>query len=319
MLASLLGLVSPAGLRARLSVLIFHRVKAAPDELFVEDIVASKFDSLCGWLVDWFNVLPLDQAARRLSEGTLPPRALCITFDDGYADNREVALPILLRHGLTATFFITTGFLDGGRMWNDSVIEALRGTRLERLDLRDLLGDDFAPLALQGASPRRVAIDAVIERIKYLAPAERQTMVDEIARRLGTELPRNLMMSSQQVREMRQAGMQIGAHTLTHPILARLDAAAARAEIGGSKRFLEALLDEPVTLFAYPNGKPGRDFNDESVAIARELGFETAVTTAWGVAGRTTDRLRLPRFTPWERTRLRFGARMFNTLRTQSV
>jgi len=121
------------------------------------------------------------------------------------------------------------------------------------------------------------------------------------------------------VRAMRRAGMQIGAHTLTHPILARLDADSARAEIGGSKRFLEALLDEPVTLFAYPNGKPGRDFSDESVAIARDLGFETAVTTAWGVADRNSDRLRLPRFTPWERTRLRFGARMFNTLRTRPV
>jgi peptidoglycan/xylan/chitin deacetylase (PgdA/CDA1 family) len=60
-----------------------------------------------------------------------------ITFDDGYADNVEVALPILLRYEIAADFFVSTGFLDGGRMWNDTVIEAFRATPLDRVDLGD--------------------------------------------------------------------------------------------------------------------------------------------------------------------------------------
>ena len=73
-----------------------------------------------------FNVIPLLDAVRHSAAGTLPPRAACITFDDGYADNAEVALPILQRHKLHATFFVATGFLNGGRMWNDTIIELVR-------------------------------------------------------------------------------------------------------------------------------------------------------------------------------------------------
>ena len=77
----------------------------------------------------------------RLQQGRLPPRALAITFDDGYADNRTVAAPLLERHGLPCTFFVATGFLDGGRMWNDTLIETVRRAPGQTLDLRDLTPD----------------------------------------------------------------------------------------------------------------------------------------------------------------------------------
>src|SRR4029453_16058094 len=81
---------------------------------------------------------PLPDAILGLREGRLPPRALTITFDDGYADNCTVALPILQRHELRAAFFIATDYLDGGRMWNDTVIEAVRGCSRSALNLDDL-------------------------------------------------------------------------------------------------------------------------------------------------------------------------------------
>ena len=90
------------------------------------------------WIRSWFNVLPLALAVERLRQGDLPARALAITFDDGYADNAEVAAPILERLGLPATFFVTTGFLQGGCMWNDRVIEALRNCAADELDLSEL-------------------------------------------------------------------------------------------------------------------------------------------------------------------------------------
>jgi len=314
MLRPVLTQLSPAGPRARLSTLIFHRVLPEADPLFPGEVDAARFDALCRWVAGWFNVLPLDEAVRRLRERSLPARALCITFDDGYADNHDVALPILLRHRLVSTFFIATGFIDGGRMWNDTVIEAVRHCRAPSLDLSGLGVDGLAVLPLTDNAARRAAIDGILNLIKYRPIAERLQLAQRIAELAQVAPSDALMMAADQVRALRRAGMQIGAHTVSHPILATLPDDAARAEIGASKRWLEDLLRERVTLFAYPNGRPGRDFNERSVALAREAGFDAAVTTAKGVADAGTDLFRVPRFTPWDATPWRFGLRMAHNL-----
>lgn len=313
MLRPLLSVLSPAGARGRLSILIFHRVLPGPDPLFPEEVHADRFDTLCAWVRRWFTVLPLDTAVARLHEGTLPPRALSITFDDGYADNHDIALPILQRHGLKATFYVATGFLDGGRMWNDTVIESVRRSTLPQLDLRDL-ADGLQCYQLASVPQRRAAIDHLIGQVKYRPVRERAELVAAIASRAEAALPNDLMMRTEQVQALRRAGMQIGAHTMTHPILARLSDDEMRHEIAGSKQALESMLDEPVTLFAYPNGKPGEDYDARGVDIVRTLGFHSAVSTAWGAARRGDDLFQIPRFTPWDRSRLRFGARMARNL-----
>src|SRR5450830_974273 len=304
--------MSPAGASAHLSVLIFHRVLPEPDSLFPDEMHARRFDALCSWLASWFNVLPLDKAVARLKAGTLPARAACITFDDGYADNPRVALPILQRHGLTATFFIATGFLDGGRMWNDTIIETVRGCKVPELDLSSL---GLGHYALGAINDRQAAIAALINQIKYRPIQERISITEQLAHLAQVQLPQDLMMTSQEVKAMRQAGMQIGAHTVSHPILARLTDDQARQEIGDSKRFLEQLLGEPVGLFAYPNGKPGEDYSPQTVEVVRSLGFDAAVSTRWGASGTGDDLFQIRRFTPWDKTRLRFGVRMLNNLR----
>ena len=277
----LLSMRSPDGPKARLSVFIFHRVLPEPDALFPEEIHARRFDELCGWLAAWFNVLPLDHAVARLQAGTLPARAACITFDDGYADNYSVAMPILQRHGLTATFFIATGFLDGGRMWNDTIIETVRRCQSDVLDLSEL-GLGSHPLG--GIAAQQAAIGSLIGQIKYQPVEERLNLTEDIARIAKVQPPQNLMMTSMEVKAMRQAGMQIGAHTVSHPILARLTDEQAKDEIGASKRFLEELLGERIAVFAYPNGKPGEDYSPQSVDVVRSLGFDAAVSTQWGAS-----------------------------------
>ena len=306
---------SPGGSHGRLSVLIFHRVLPVRDPLFPQEIDARAFDKVCRWARAMFNILPLDQAAQRLAEGTLPARALAITFDDGYADNHDVALPILARHGLPAAFFIATGYLDGGRMFNDSIIESVRLTQRPGLDLRDMFEDDQARYALSSMAQRRAAIDNIIPRIKYFQVDERNKLVEMIAHRADVKLPDDLMMTSAQVVAMRRAGMQIGAHTVSHPILARLSADDVRREMTESRRFLEQLLGERVGLFAYPNGKPELDYNASCVAAVREGGFDAAFTTAWAAGHRKTSSFEIPRFTPWDRSGWRFGWRMLNNLR----
>lgn len=316
MLRLLLKALSPAGTRGRLSILILHRVLPSVDPLFPSEVDAARFDSMCQWLREYFNVLPLDEAASRLSGGTLPERALAITFDDGYADNHDVALPILQKHGLTATFFIATGFLDGGRMWNDTVIESVRRSPLTALALDGTDAASVGPLPLDSVESRAAAIGKLLGAIKYLPGEKRLACVAAIAERSKSPMPDDLMMRSDQVRALHRAGMQIGAHTVSHPILAKLTPDAARDEIARSKRSLESLLGDSVELFAYPNGKPGTDYTDASVEVVRELGFSSAVSTAVGAAGKGADPFQLPRFTPWDRSRGRFAARMARNLWT---
>lgn len=314
LIRTLLSAVSPGGHRGKLSTLIFHRVLPEADPLFPEEMTRQRFDQVCTWVKDWFNVLPLDEAAKRLTQGTLPPRALALTFDDGYADNFTVAAPVLKKHGLPCTFFVATGFLDGGRMWNDTLIEAVRRCGTATLDVSSIL-PGLGVQELSHAASRRAAVDRLIAACKYLAPPERQALVDRIAERAGCQLPADLMMTSAQVRQLGQLGMQIGAHTVTHPILAKLPKAEALAEMLQSKRTLEDIISSPVTLFAYPNGKPGTDYGPESVELAREAGFAAAVSTQHGVSTRATDLFQLRRFTPWDQRRLRYGLRLAHNLK----
>lgn len=315
MIRQCMALMSPAGARARLSVLIFHRVLPEPDPLFPDEIHARQFDTMCAWFRDWLQVLPLDEAVARLQAGTLPARAACITFDDGYADNHDIAMPILQRHGLTATFFVATGYLDGGCMWNDVLIESVRRTRNAVWDLSNLLGDDLRAVPVATISDKQHAIQGLIDRIKYLPVQQRSRLCADIAERVGVPVLADLMMRSEQVRAMDRGGMLVGAHTVSHPILARLGRDEAAHEILRSKQALENLLQKPVRTFAYPNGKPGTDYLPETVDIVRSLGFDAAVSTRWASSHGGTDVFQIPRFTPWDRSRLYFGARLMANLR----
>lgn len=306
-LAPLFRRLSPPGRQARLSILIFHRVLPRSDSLCPDLPDAARFHSMLRWITAWFNVLPLDAAVHRLGAGTLPERAAAITFDDGYEDNFSVALPLLREHDVPATFFIATGFLDGGRMFNDTVIEAIRGCRRPELDLENLGLGRFPLLTVQD---RRAAIDACIGKLKYRPSQDRIALSERIVDCAETKVPADLMMSSQQVRELHRHGMQIGAHTVSHPMLALVAADEARREMAESRDRLRAIVDDDVILFAYPNGKPGDDFRPDHVRLAREIGFEAAVSTQPGVASALSDVMCLPRFTPWERDRVRFGLRL---------
>ena len=313
MLRPVFDALSGAGPSARLSVLIFHRVLQIADPLFPDEIDAERFDRICTWLKAWFNVLPLDAAVASLKAGTLPARSACITFDDGYADNCQIALPILQRHGLCATFFIATGFLNGGRMWNDTLIETVRARVGSTLDASCA---GLGHYRLDAIPQSRQAIDALIAKVKYLGIAERILVTQELADTAKVGLPNDLMMSSTEVKTLHQAGMQIGAHTVSHPILARLRDDEAMQEIQASKVFLQDLLGERIGLFAYPNGKPGEDYSAQTVNVVRQLDFDAAVSTTWGTTSPGDDLLQIRRFTPWDRSKLRFGLRLLANLRS---
>lgn len=301
---------SPGG-KQGLSILIYHRVLPQKDPLFPEEIDRADFDRQLRILKSMFTVIPLIDAVRHAKAGTLPANAACITFDDGYADNAEVALPVLRDHGLSATFFVATGFLNGGRMWNDTVIEVVRRCAGPVLDA-NTIGLGSHPVG--SIEQRQQAIASLIGQLKYLPLEERARQVGRLVELASVAVPDDLMMTSEQVRELSNAGMDIGGHTVNHPILAKLSPAQARAEIEQGKLELEAITGAPVTLFAYPNGKPGADYAAEHVAMIKELGFEAAVSTSRGASRNNIDLFQLPRFSPWDRTPLRFALRMTRNL-----
>ena len=305
--------LSPAGRRARLSILIYHRVLADTDPLFPNEPTAASFDRQMALLKSVFTVLPLHEAAARLQAGTLPARAACITFDDGYADNLTLATPILKKHGLHATFFIATAYLNGGRMFNDTVIEAIRRSPLRTLNLDEL---GLGKFDISGNEAKARAIGQILPQVKYLPLGAREQAAARIAELTQCgPLPDDLMMTTGQLQALHAAGMEIGGHTARHPILAKLDADAARTEIAAGKTFLEQTLNTPIRLFAYPNGKPGTDYRPEQAAIVRELGFDAAVSTQWGSATQSSDPFQLPRFTPWSSKPARFVPMLLGNLR----
>ena len=291
-----------------LSILIYRRVVASPDPLFPETLDARRFEQHLRLLRRWFRVLPLALAVRRLNDRSLPSRAACITFDGGYADNAAVALPLLQRYGLHATFFVASGFLDGGYSWSDAVIEMVRRAPGARLNLgRGGFGSyDIACLAR-----RRAVIDLLLSALATLAPVERLERV-----RLMTRRTTPTMLSSDQLLALHRAGMEIGGHTVNQMPLASLSNAEARGEIANGRSKLETIIQAPVRLFAYPHGKPGCDFEKRHGNMLRSAGFDAAVTTAAGAARPGADLYELPRFTPWDRSSSGFLLRMGSNLLT---
>ena len=291
-----------------LTILIYHQVMPVPDSLRPGEADAETFDRQMAFLARHFSVLPLVDAVAALRGGTLPRRACCVTFDDGYTDNLTVAEPILARYRLPATAFVATAYLDGGRMFNDSVIELIRRVPGDVLDLGTLeLG--VHPVAT--TEDRVRAIDALLARLKYIEPLKRQALVNRMIEVSGCAgLPNDLMLTSEQLCELSARGVEIGGHTDAHAVLTTLSVQAAREEIAKGKARIEELIAKPVRTFAYPNGRPGRDYDAAHVAVVKEFNFAAAVTTAFGVAHRKSDNHQLPRFAPWGKSTFMFAARL---------
>lgn len=297
------------------SILIFHRVMAEKDPLRPGEPDTEEFDRIVRFLTRNFHVVPLHDALFDRPGGSHPGHRVAITFDDGYADNFELALPILRRHGAAATFFVSSAYLDGGIMWNDVIIESIRVHQDNDLDTGEI---GLGVHDTSGMDRRRDTIGALISALKYRPDAERHEYASRIATLCDATLPHDLMLTSAQLRSLAEDEYaEIGGHTISHPILSRIDPDAAHREIAGGKSELEGILGAEIRAFAYPNGIPGVDYGAEHVEMVREAGFELAVSTSHGGARRGADLYQLPRFTPWDRQMPAFGLRLLLAARSR--
>jgi len=302
---------SGAGKQKKVLILIYHRVLDEPDFMRPGEVDKNEFTWHMELMSRYFNVLSLKEALEKADEDNLPPRAVCITFDDGYADNYFNALPILNKFGLEATFFIANGFLDGGIMWNDCVIEGVRSIQGDILDLREIKLGEFD--ISTDEKKARVA-GSILKTIKHCEPSQRK----QYAKYFFSLIPKNapeIMLTMEQLRMLYKSGMEIGGHTKTHPILATLDKTEASLEIKENKQVLEDILDTQINFFAYPNGKPEIDYLPEHVQIIKKSKYQAALSTEWGVMDKNSDKWQLPRFTPWDSVPEKFMLRIADIYR----
>jgi peptidoglycan/xylan/chitin deacetylase (PgdA/CDA1 family) len=295
--------------RRRLVILTYHRVLNEADPLLPDEPTAALFQQQLTWVSEFLNVLPLPEAVTLLANGELPARAACITFDDGYRNNYEIALPILERLRLPATFFIATGAVADGAMWNDLIIESIRSSH-ERFDL-SRFGLGVYPIDAEGQ--RAKAVGQVLDAMKYLPVDQRAEQSRQIYREYRGDEGPSLMMTPDMIRSLASKGFDVGGHTVSHPILERVADSRAEAEIQGCRDWLTSVTGRAPVTFAYPNGRPGSDFSVKHCAMVRDAGFQCAVSTTWGCASPSSDVMALPRVTPWETTRAGYFSRLMKT------
>ena len=249
-------------------VLMYHRIH--PERAWL-NVSPEDFLWQMRLIKAFFTPISLGELVDCLRSGRLlPSRAVVITFDDGYRDNYEKAFPILRRLGIPATFFVTTGLIERpGYFWWDQVRLGLKD-EAQILEAWPEMREELAGLA----HPQRV--ERVTERLKQIPHDRARRILERICLPVAPAEPETMTWS--QIREMVRAGMEVGSHTVSHPILAQQTREEVEWEVRHSKTVLEQQLGCPVEHFAYPNGRPC-DLQPDLPRILEEAGYLSACTT----------------------------------------
>jgi peptidoglycan/xylan/chitin deacetylase (PgdA/CDA1 family) len=241
-------------------ILMYHRFPADHSHL----------EKQCEHIRKHYHPVSMHQVAESLRTGRpLPQNALAFTVDDGFRDFLEHAFPVLQRYEIPATVFLVTDFLDGKLwLWFNQVDYMLERTH-RKIDSKQAIRDS----------------------LKRLATADRLQRILELQQELEVALPINpppqyAPMTWDEVRTLASKGVEFGPHTLTHPILSALSSEGELSEeIAGSKARVDAELGSSSLHFCYPSGRL-HEYGQAAVAIVRESGFATAVTTEGGMVRR---------------------------------
>jgi peptidoglycan/xylan/chitin deacetylase (PgdA/CDA1 family) len=277
---------------AKYVVLTYHRVGTEGVPLYCS-LPCEVFAKQIRYVARRYRVISLRQMVDELQDPDRTGQAVAITFDDGYLGTYTEAFPVLKEYGLPATVYLAAGAVESGEiLWYD------------RLFLRfQKAGSDLTVMLDKPRTYRfgcfGERIDAAQEAVMYLRTlpdSEREAWCDDFARRipLSASEVRGAMMTWEQARAMQRDGICFGTHTMTHPVVSRLGAAALRRELGGSKALIETRLNCAAKDFAFPFGKPSDCGSEANEALAG-LGYQTATTSIVGVNRTGADLFRLRR------------------------
>jgi peptidoglycan/xylan/chitin deacetylase (PgdA/CDA1 family) len=247
-------------------------------------------------------VVSLDDVAASLrGERGLPDRPAVITIDDGYRSIASLAFPILEEYGTPASVFVCTDFIDGRPLWNDRIEYAIIHSTSERIRIEIAGRSHVLNLALPAGV--RECVITLIESVKRVPQEARDLYIEELERVTGArlELGRNTNpdyqpMSWDDVRRLADSPLiSIGCHTKTGAILSRCTDETLRAELAASKQTIEKYVEQPCTLFSYPNGGIG-DFDERTSVALIEAGFDCGLTAVAGLNDARSDVMALRRY-----------------------
>ena len=307
--------------RERPIVLLYHRLgPVAPDPQLLS-VSAQHFAEHLRLIVEYYTPVRLGELVPAVERERAPQRAVAFTFDDGYADNLSSVKPLLEQHEIPATVFVASGYVRNRHpfWWDELERLVLRPGRLPSVLTLEVagetleweLGGDAEYLSATAADraawtildrldsgPRQRIYRELCARLRVLDEPERERALERLRSVSDPEVASTEMSRPVTPPELARLGdgglVDIGAHTVNHPVLSQLSAERQREEIGVSKQQLEEMLGQPVSSFAYPYGTP-EDFDGATVSFVRDAGFAHAYANVAGRVTRRTDPFRIPR------------------------
>jgi peptidoglycan/xylan/chitin deacetylase (PgdA/CDA1 family) len=281
-------------LKPRAMILGYHRVVNTASDAFDICVSPENFSQHLEILQRDYHPISLNQMASGLLAGTLPHKSVAVTFDDGYADNLSNAKPLLERFGVPAAVFVSPGNL-GQEFWWDQLERMVTSpARLpESIQLR-IGGEAFE----WNGGERRQLLNELYNHLLPLKTESRADTINTIKNILGSlqlEQPEHRALLPSEMIELQNDGLiEIGAHTMTHPILSRLPISEQEKEIRESKVVIENILGKTVSGFAYPNGF----YTERTETLVKEMGFNYACSSLRDVIWHSQQVYHLPRFWP---------------------
>lgn len=256
-------------------ILYGHRV-SADNEGYMQGLPPTFLDDQLAYLCRHFEIISLEVLVDCLEHNRpVPERSLVLTFDDGFRDNYENAFPLLQKHDVPATIFLTTGCLDSGQLpWSQRLGYLFQQTGLAVLK-HPLLAEE---MPLSSPAQRRRAYQAVKIHVPRMNRERREELLAELSGTLGVEPPADRMMTWQQAKEMQAAGIEMGAHTVSHSLLADIDFAEARQEMVDSRDALRMQLGIERPKFCFPAGS----WNKALLDLVKQLGFRSVFIPGQG-------------------------------------
>jgi peptidoglycan/xylan/chitin deacetylase (PgdA/CDA1 family) len=277
--------------RRYFSIIAYHRIvdqprRQCPLDGAMISATAREFDWEMRFVKRYFRVVSFAELQDLLASGATPPRnLLLITFDDGYRDNYTTAYPILRRYGLPATIFVVPTYLGTGvAPWWDRVNYFLKHTPQCQINLCQI---EPLSLRLDTWDQRLAAAETVLTVLKRVPEEDREELLAELHAACGVDVPeelaRDLFCSWDEVREMSSHGIEIGAHSLTHPILSRVtDEARLAEEIGRPRQIIAERIGRTPTAMAYPVGGLWT-FDARVLRLVAEAGYDFGVSYVQGI------------------------------------
>jgi peptidoglycan/xylan/chitin deacetylase (PgdA/CDA1 family) len=263
--------------------------------------VVSRLNAQCNILASEYRPISIDEPIDESATASLVTRpAIVVSVDDGHADFYSVAAPVFRSYGIPVVCFVVTGFLDGAWLWPDAVDYMVETSPCLELSIPPCFGS-FGALSLTNAAERRESSQVLKEALKTMPDTKRVQAIDYLQHAAKSPLPeappqRFAPLTWSQVRELAAtSAVTFGAHTVSHPILSRIETFdRIQCEVLGSKVRMEEVLDMPIIQFAYPNGGPA-DYDDRALKAVQDAGFKMAVTTIPGTNTRDSTPFHLRR------------------------